>query len=230
MKVEILVLFTIVLLGFTVVSTESFGIKVKKYKVIDSPEVCGDKLCKELEGENVISPLKQFKQGVPIEKIRCKEGFELVLKNSNNHPACIKSSSVDILVQRGWGIVPEFIIKQHIPIDLESAEKLRDLGAKQVMLTSESFVMDVNNTIATISFSDIGGQDAIIFEGTGFRGFHIIEIIVSDEHQEFILETKTSKEGNLFMPWFIPELMSSGEYSIVFSDWKSSHEIFIDIP
>jgi len=36
----------------------------------------------------------------------CKTGFELILKARTNSPACVKPSSVEKLVARGWGIMP----------------------------------------------------------------------------------------------------------------------------
>ncbi len=66
MKILILALFTVGLLGllmYTQVYAESMGlIEIKKWRVIKSPEVCGDKLCEELEGDSGIPPLKQFNE------------------------------------------------------------------------------------------------------------------------------------------------------------------------
>lgn len=53
------------------------------------------------------SPLKQFKMGVPIEKIQCKEGLVLVIRSSNSSPACVKSDSAEKLQERGWAESPE---------------------------------------------------------------------------------------------------------------------------
>ncbi|MCH6586615.1 MAG: hypothetical protein IH792_06285 [Thaumarchaeota archaeon] len=234
MKLLILVLFTVGLLGlllYTPVYAESLGlIEIKKWRVINSPEVCGDKLCKELEGDSGISPLKQFNEGISLEKIRCKQGFELVLKTSNNHPACVKESSIDILVQRGWATVLDIIIKQHIPVDAESAEKARQISIKGVVLATESFVMDENNPSVIITSSDINGQDAIIFEGSRFRGFHVIDIIVTNDFGfEAELKTKTGMQGTLYMPWLLYEPLGPGTYNVEFSDRVSSHEITIKI-
>jgi hypothetical protein len=56
-----------------------------------------------LTDENIIPPpLKQFNSGIPIDKIQCKEGLELVIKSSDNTPACVKSTSVLKLIERGW--------------------------------------------------------------------------------------------------------------------------------
>ena len=49
-------------------------------------------------------PLKQIKDGKNPSNITCTEGLELVLKQSNGLPACIKPSSVAKLIQRGWAI------------------------------------------------------------------------------------------------------------------------------
>ncbi|HEU03842.1 MAG TPA: hypothetical protein ENH95_01785, partial [Nitrosopumilus sp.] len=71
MRPEILLLFTIGLLGlllYTPVYAENLGlIEIKKWRMINSPEVCGDKLCEELEGDSGIPPLKQFNEGISLE-------------------------------------------------------------------------------------------------------------------------------------------------------------------
>ena len=49
-------------------------------------------------------PLKQIKEGVEPTNITCTEGLELVLKQSNGMPTCLKPSSVSKLIERGWAI------------------------------------------------------------------------------------------------------------------------------
>ena len=48
------------------------------------------------------SPLKQFKSGISVENIQCKEGLQLVIKTGNDFPACVKPSTATKLVLRGW--------------------------------------------------------------------------------------------------------------------------------
>lgn len=50
-----------------------------------------------------LSPLKQLNQGHHVEVV-CNDGFQLVLKQSNGVQKCIKLSSVEKLIQRGWAI------------------------------------------------------------------------------------------------------------------------------
>lgn len=53
----------------------------------------------------VLSPLEQFKSGIPASKVSCKQGFQLILKKEDHSPACINPGDATKLVsQRGWGL------------------------------------------------------------------------------------------------------------------------------
>jgi hypothetical protein len=47
----------------------------------------------------LLSPLKQFKSGIVIDKITCKENLQLIIKNNGN-PACVKPDTIPKLVER----------------------------------------------------------------------------------------------------------------------------------
>jgi len=48
------------------------------------------------------SPKKQLESGIASENIICKEGLELILKSSDNSPACVKPQTAEKLIERGW--------------------------------------------------------------------------------------------------------------------------------
>ncbi|HSB57018.1 MAG TPA: hypothetical protein VLD38_04315 [Nitrosopumilaceae archaeon] len=48
------------------------------------------------------SPRMQFEKGIDSEDVICKENLQLIIKSSNGHPACVKSSSISKLIARGW--------------------------------------------------------------------------------------------------------------------------------
>jgi hypothetical protein len=52
------------------------------------------------------SPKKQMNEGVEAGAVVCNEGLELIIKTSTGSAACIKSSSVETLIARGWGSTP----------------------------------------------------------------------------------------------------------------------------
>ncbi len=49
-----------------------------------------------------MSPKAQMKHGINSADVQCRQGFELVMKNSDSSAACINSHSVEKLIQRGW--------------------------------------------------------------------------------------------------------------------------------
>jgi carboxymethylenebutenolidase len=51
-----------------------------------------------------LAPLKQLNQGIAPDNIKCSEELQLVLKQSTGTPQCVKQSSVEKLIQRGWAI------------------------------------------------------------------------------------------------------------------------------
>ncbi|MEW6042894.1 MAG: dienelactone hydrolase family protein [Thermoproteota archaeon] len=50
------------------------------------------------------SPRAQFMSDIPANMIQCPQGLELIMKKSNGMPACVKPASVQILIERGWGV------------------------------------------------------------------------------------------------------------------------------
>jgi len=52
--------------------------------------------------EDLLSPLKQFNLGIAPLDVKCRTGFELLLKSTTGPPACVKPQSVEKLVERGW--------------------------------------------------------------------------------------------------------------------------------
>jgi len=50
------------------------------------------------------SPRAQFLNNISVQSINCAEELELIMKKSNGMPACVKPSSISVLIERGWGI------------------------------------------------------------------------------------------------------------------------------
>ncbi|NNL37438.1 MAG: dienelactone hydrolase family protein [Nitrosopumilus sp.] len=101
-------------------------------------EVCGTQVIKKgekcdlgLESKKEISKpsLKQIQETTKSSNITCTNGLELVMKLSNGKPACVKPSSVEKLIQRGWAI--------HVLPDYEKNE-----NNNSVVFTTGSFEVD----------------------------------------------------------------------------------------
>ena len=48
------------------------------------------------------SPLKQFKSGTDPYFVICNQNLQLVIKSSDNSPACVRPSSIERLLKQGW--------------------------------------------------------------------------------------------------------------------------------
>lgn len=55
-----------------------------------------------IEIPKLLSPLKQFESGIPIDEISCKENLQLVIRVNNDSPACVKPATRTDLIHRGW--------------------------------------------------------------------------------------------------------------------------------
>ena len=58
-----------------------------------------------------LAPLKQIRVGLGALDVSCKDGYQLVLKSTNNMPSCVKPSTADELVKRGWALASDEITK-----------------------------------------------------------------------------------------------------------------------
>jgi carboxymethylenebutenolidase len=92
------------------------------------------------------SPRGQFLSDVPLNMIECAEGFEIIMKKSNGMPACVKPSTVQILIERGWGI--------HILPDYQDKDNNSD------MLTANKGSFDVK-TESVVYFENYTGYLAM---------------------------------------------------------------------
>ena len=89
-------------------------------------------------------PLKQIQDGTDPTNVTCTEGLELVMKVSNGQPACVKPSSVEKLIERGWAI--------HVLPDYEKNDNnnsvIFEIGDLEVETTNVSYFGNSNGYLA----------------------------------------------------------------------------------
>ena len=242
------IILGILIIGFTLSLIDSAEglVEFKKYKVINSPKVCGDKMCSEIDekiakkGEsshkikvcgdrlcsdfsekpkpfNKSSPHGQFRLGVALDLIQCKEGQELVIRITNSLPACIKSENIEKLREKGWAISEK--------VQQERFEKIIEDRKKGIGSSRTIKDFDVSITIIP---EEINDKRYLAFDGNGWHRLHNVEITITGENFEESVRTKTDDRGHLNMPWPIPDDISGGMYSIFATD--GIHEFEITIP
>ena len=89
-------------------------------------------------------PLKQIQDGTDPSDVTCTEGLELVMKVSNGQPACVKPSSVEKLIERGWAM--------HVLPDYEKNDNnnsvIFETGDLEVETTNVSYFGNSNGYLA----------------------------------------------------------------------------------
>jgi len=242
------VIIGILVIGFAIGvidSVEGF-IEIKKYKVINSPKVCGDKLCSEVDekiakkGEssrnikicgdklcsdfsedpkpfNKSSPFGQLKLGIAMDLIQCKDGQGIVIKKTNQTPACVNLENIEKLREKEWAITQQ--MQEAIFAEI-AFNRMKGIESSK---TLEDF--DVSITITIEVFND---QRYLVFDGNGWHRLHNVEITISSETFSESMRSKTTDRGDLATLWPIPDSIGGEIYNIFATD--GIHDFEINIP
>ena len=221
-------------------------VEFKEYKVVNSSKVCGDKLCSEIDekvtkkGEsshnikicgdkkcadfsenikliNKSSPFEQMKIGIAMDLIQCKEGQEIVIKKTNQIPACVNSENVEKLREKGWASTEKIQKEIFTEMVLNRIEKME----ASTMLEN----LDVSMSITT---EIVNGQRYLAFVGENWHQLHNVEITISSETFSESIRTKTTDRGDVSTLWQIPDFVVDDMYNIFATD--GIHDFKINIP
>ena len=242
------VIIGLLVIGFAlgVIDSADGLVEFKKYKVINSPKVCGDKLCSEIDekiakkGEsshnikvcgdklcsdfsedpkpfNKSSPFGQLKLGIAIDLIQCKEGQEILIKKTNQIPYCINSENVVKLREKGWAITQQ-----------TQEELFTEIIFNRMKGIESSKTLEDFDVTITITPEIINDQRYLIFDGNGWHRLHNVEITITEEMFSESVRSQTDDRGHLYMPWPIPDDVGGKKYNIFATD--GIHDFEIDIP
>lgn len=118
------------------------------------------------EEERIASPRQQLMSGTDPHEIQCADGMQLVFKATNFHPACVKESSYQVLLQRGWvsahdpsheelaGMIAE------LPIPEETTEETSDEETDEEIVIEED--MDIEEDSTTGNGTEVTPQSHTI--------------------------------------------------------------------
>lgn len=67
-----------------------------------------------------LPPIKQMNAGIGALDVSCKTGFQLVLKTTNNLPACVSQITANELVKRGWALSQDAMMKEKLMFEPNS--------------------------------------------------------------------------------------------------------------
>ena len=244
-RLIILVLVFGISTGFIVEQAEGF-IEIKKYKVINSPKVCGDKMCSEIDEKrakkglsthnieicgdrpcyeitrkqenfaNESSPYGQFRLGIALDLIECKQGQIVVIKKTSQFPACVDMKSAEKLREKGWAVP-----------DVEQEEIFKEILNSRITNAELILQKKLDVSLSVVS-EEIYNQRYLMFDGYGWHRLHNVEITITGEEFEESVRTKTDDRGHLNMPWPVPDAVGGKLYKIFATD--GIHEFEMNVP
>lgn len=248
MVVRLILLSLILGISSGIVFEQAEGfIEFKKYKGINSPKVCGDKMCSEIDEERAkkglssrdikicgdrpcsevsskqpdfktSSPYGQYMNGTDLDLIQCNNfAQKVVIKKTTLFPACVDAKNVEKLREKGWAITEK-----------EQEEMFKEIS--KIRQDNEKLTTPVKFTVfLSIIPEEINNQRYLMFEGDGWHRLHNVEITISDEVFTESVRTKTDDRGHLNMPWPIPDTIGGKPYRIFATDGIHDFEISIPI-
>ncbi len=86
----------------------SFSPNTDKIEIIHAfvlalkPPMC--KLVDNPPYSSMLSPLKQFKSGIPTNEIHCRDGLTMLLSPKDSRPVCVTGDTAEKLIPRNWGV------------------------------------------------------------------------------------------------------------------------------
>jgi hypothetical protein len=244
--VFILILVFGILTGFLFEYAEG-SIEIKKYKVINSPKVCGDKMCSEIDEKrskkglsthnveicgdrlcneiqntpenftNEQSPYGQYRLGITADLIECRQEQDVVIKKTTHFPACVNTKSVEKLREKGWAISEN-----------EQEEIFKEIS-NNIVKNGDLASQKSSNVSLIVVSEEIYNQRYLMFEGDGWHRLHNVEITFTGESFEESVRTKTDDRGHLNMPWPIPDVVGGKVYKVFATDGIQEFEMSIPI-
>lgn len=89
------------------------------------------------------SPLELYKSGVEIENIECHGSKRVVIKESNDYPACVNFGSISKLIDRGWAKPNIFLqVSDLIPV-YQTGEKISFLVYKLALMNCDWITIEI---------------------------------------------------------------------------------------
>ena len=130
------------------------------------------------ESEIILSPYKQYQQGIPVNQIQCNDS-KILVESARNTPACVNEDSVEKLLDRGF-------VKVTLIDTSDSTTKTKILSLTSDSYADENVVHSSYGVDSTVSALTINHIPKPILNPT-----NIDDLIPQDFKLEYAFKTFT---------------------------------------
>jgi|CXWL01.1.fsa_nt_gi hypothetical protein len=109
-----------------------------------------------------LSPIKQLRAGIMPGYVECKDGLQLILKIDEKSTACVKPETLEILIERGWGLS----LKMKDPINtikITNTESFLDYSIIGGEILSVELISGISNSLEVSLITTSDGEMTIKF-------------------------------------------------------------------
>lgn len=223
-------------------------IEIKKYRVINSEKVCGDKMCSKIDEQRAKKGLSSRNIEVcgdrpcheivpeevqtipknihtPLGQYNLGIPLDLISCQNPNHKLILKSTNLRPACIKFETIQKLYDNNWALP-KIEQEKIFFELSKHEGEFTSIEELSTPPKLGLNITPDFINGQRHLLFEGFGWHRLHNVEITISNELGQITsIRSQANNAGGLYMPWPVPESLPGGFYHVIANDGKNTLEM-----
>lgn len=151
---------------------------------------------------DVISPKKQTKLNFSSDDIVCKEGLIRVTNVNDNHPACVKISSVTKLVKFGWALPVNDVFSAINSGEIPSVGTVKILDTVKVfgnsgILDPKPRVVGYNVIFEACAKSTVRAPEVVVVSDSEAKRVKLAESIETDTCQTTAVQIKSANPESI---------------------------------
>jgi len=156
--------------------------------------------------ESLWSPRQQIDNGIRKENILCKVDYELIFKSSDDSPACVKPSTAQKLLERGWTELGN-------STQIDESQQLSDEDFKQILLLDSSLRL-INHQF---DYEHKMIKSVQEFRGTDVKGKNITELLRENIEEKYSKSELMNTDTEMGWHGYLADTRSRNDYEVYFT-------------
>lgn len=156
--------------------------------------------------DSLWSPRQQFDNGIRKENVLCKVDYELIFKSSDESPACVKPSTAQKLLERGWTELGNLT-------QIDESQQLSDEDFKRILLLDSSLRL-INHQF---DYEHKMIKSVQEFRGTDGMGKSITELLRENIEEKYPKSELMNPDTEMGWHGYHADTRSRNDYKVYFT-------------